>query len=110
MFPALQNMFFNNKPYHQDCEYIITNERASYIIKNEVLSVYVTQIADNWIRKIVSLKDNTEVKQGEVFGLIRMGSQVDLFIPDANDEVRVMVDERKHVKAGLSILATMNKH
>lgn len=107
MFPGLQNLFFNIKPYYKDCDYIIRNERASYIIKNEILSVYVTQIADNWIKKIVTYKDKTEVSQGEVFGLIRMGSQVDLFIPDDKDMIKVVVEERKHVKAGITILGTI---
>ena len=109
MFPGLQNLFFNLKPYHKGCEYLIRNESASFVIKNENLSVYVTQIADNWIKKIVTYKDKTEVSQGEVFGLIRMGSQVDLFIPDEKDRIEVVVEERKHVKAGVSILAMINK-
>ena len=109
MFPGLQNMFFNIKPFYANCDYIISNERASFIIKNEKMSIYVTQIADNWIKKIVTFKDRTEIKQGEVFGLIRMGSQVDLFIPDEKNRIDVIVEERKHVEAGTTSLARINK-
>lgn len=109
MFPGLQNMFFNLKPFYSNCDYIINNERASYVVKNENLSVYVTQIADDWIKKIVTFKDQTDIKQGEVFGLIRMGSQVDLFIPDEKGRIEVLVEERKHIKAGITTIARVNK-
>lgn len=105
MFVGFQNMFFNIKPFYTNCDYLIHNERASFIIKNEHISVYVTQIADNWIKKIVTYKDQTDIKQGEVFGLIRMGSQVDLFIPDEENRTKVLVEERKHIKAGITIIA-----
>lgn len=110
MFPGLQNMFFNLKPYYSGCDYIIKNERASYLIKNESIKVYVTQIADNWIKKIVTYKENTTMKQGDVFGMIRMGSQVDVFIPDSQGFVQIQVRERNHVKAGITTLASIRSH
>jgi len=101
MFHGQSNLFFDLRPYWQGCEYLIHNERASYVIANSRLSVYVTQIADRWARQIVTLRDGVPVAQGEVFGLIRMGSQVDLFVPDTEGRVKVLVAERAHVRAGI---------
>jgi phosphatidylserine decarboxylase len=101
MFHGQSNLFFDLEPYWQGCDYLIHNERASYVITNDKLSVYVTQIADRWIRKIVTFRDGVPVAQGEVFGLIRMGSQVDLFVPDVAGRMEVLVTERTHVRAGI---------
>lgn len=98
------NILFFRKPVWKNCEHIISNERASYVIKNKNLSIYVTQIADSWVNKIVTIKDNEYIKHGEVFGLIKMGSQVDIFVPDKNKTLEVLVKVRQRVKAGLTEL------
>jgi phosphatidylserine decarboxylase len=85
MFPALQNLFFKNYPPQHDCTYLIYNERASYMI--------------------VNYKNDVTISRGEVFGMIRMGSQVDIFIPDSNAPVQVMVKVREHIKAGKDVIA-----
>lgn len=105
MFPALQNLFFNKEAPDQDCSYLVHNERASYIITNEKLQVFVTQIADQYVKKIVTYKDRVSIARGEVFGLIRMGSQVDIFIPDTRAPINVVVKERAHIKAGIDVIA-----
>lgn len=104
MFPGQSNLFFDLRPYWQGCEYLVQNERASYVFTNEQRSVYVTQIADRWIRKIVSYREGEVLAQGDVFGLIRMGSQVDLFVPDPEGHLEVQVRERQPVRAGLDAL------
>lgn len=109
MFPALQNLFFRLRPFWGGCEYLSSNERASYVIRGPELSVYVTQIADRWIRKIVTLRDREDLEQGDVFGLIRMGSQVDLFLPDGAREFELQVTPGQRVKAGLSVLLRRNR-
>ena len=86
MFTAISNLFFDEKPYWNDCEYIIQNERASFTIRNDDITLYLTQIAEKWVHRIVNYKDNEKVKQGEVFGLIRMGSQVDVFMEWSSGE------------------------
>lgn len=98
------NLFLFKKTLCENCGHIISNERASFIIKNKNISAYVTQIADCWIKKIVTFKNNEEIKQGEVFGLIRMGSQVDIFVPDRDGSIEVLVKNRQKVKAGLTKL------
>jgi phosphatidylserine decarboxylase len=105
MFPAFQNLLFKVEPTHQDCSYLIHNERASYIIKNDKSEVFITQIADRYVRKIITYKNNVTVSRGEVFGLIRMGSQVDIFIPDTNGPVQVVIKMGDHIKAGKDVIA-----
>jgi phosphatidylserine decarboxylase len=104
MFLAQANLFFDRRPYWQGCDYLVKNERASYLFSDEKRHVYVTQIADRWIRRIVTLRDGVEVAQGDVFGLIRMGSQVDVFVPDPEQRMEVLVHERQHLRAGLDAL------
>jgi phosphatidylserine decarboxylase len=104
MFHGQSNLFFDLRPYWRDCDYLVQNERASFVFANETLSVYVTQIADRWVRKIVTFRDQVCVTQGEVFGLIRMGSQVDLFVPDMDGGIEVLIAERVHVRAGMDAL------
>jgi phosphatidylserine decarboxylase len=104
MFHGQSNLFFDLRPYWLGCDYLVQNERASYLIANEALSVYVTQIADRWVRKIVTFRDQVSVAQGEVFGLIRMGSQVDLFVPDVDGTIEALILERVHVRAGIDAL------
>jgi phosphatidylserine decarboxylase len=104
MFPGQSNLFFDLQPYSQDCEYLVQNERASFVFANETHSVYVTQIADRWVRKIVTFRENATVAQGEVFGLIRMGSQVDVFVPDVGGRIEVLIEERTHIRAGVDAL------
>ncbi len=102
MFDGQANLTFGVEPAWRDCDYLLTNERASYVIANETRTVFVTQIADRYVRKIVTLKEDVDVTQGEVFGLIRMGSQVDVFVPDELGTMRVLVRERQHVTAGVT--------
>jgi phosphatidylserine decarboxylase len=104
MFDGQSNLFFDLQPYWRDCEYLAENERASFVFECGERAVYVTQIADRWVRKIVTMRDEEMIEQGAVFGLIRMGSQVDIFVPDAQGRVEVLVKERTHVRAGLDAL------
>jgi phosphatidylserine decarboxylase len=104
LFKLYFNILFFKKPLWKNCEHIISNERASFVIKNKNLSVYVTQIADSWVNKIVTFKDNEEIKQGEIFGIVKMGSQVDIFVPDNNGSLKVVITEGQRVKAGLTEL------
>ncbi|MEM9920160.1 MAG: phosphatidylserine decarboxylase [Bacteroidota bacterium] len=110
MLNVFDNLIFNRKPLYDGAEYLISNERASYLISNETISLYVTQIADRWIKKIATYKDQEKAEQGEVFGLIRMGSQVDLFIPFKEGfEIEPMVAPRQHLKAGLTPIFHLRK-
>ena len=109
MFNPIVNITFGRQPYYDDASYLITNERASYVITGKNVKVYVTQIAESWVKRIVNYKKDGEmVRQGEVFGLIRMGSQVDLFVPESYGFM-LQVKEGDRVKGGLDVLLVRDR-
>jgi hypothetical protein len=61
------------------------------------------------VRKIVTYKNSVSIGQGEIFGLILMGSQVDVFVPDPQGAIEVLVTERMHVRAGIHPLFRMTE-
>ncbi len=80
------------------------NERnATLLITPEGQKVLVTQIASPMARRIVCYaKTGDEVKRGELMGLIRFGSRVDLWIPA---EWTVFAKPGQNLKGGESIIA-----
>ena len=59
------------------------NERNTWVIKNDSMTVGVVQIASRMVRRIVTYaKQGETVKQGEWLGMIRFGSQVDIIFPE----------------------------
>lgn len=105
---AMARMFTNvlvqRRPYETDCEHLVRNERHTIVIEGS-LTVAVTQIADVWASQVIcNVHEGDSVERGARFGMIRMGSQVDLYIPDADGvEVACMVGQ--HVLAGTTLLA-----
>jgi len=97
--------FFGLKPYEKDSEYMVRNERNTIVLQGEKFSVAVTQIADAWINRIICpVKEGEYLAKGKEFGLIRMGSQVDLFIP-AQGQPKILVKPGDRVHGGETILA-----
>lgn len=82
------------------------NERQYVHIKtNSNKDLVVTQIAGLIARRIVCfLKDDSEVKIGGRFGLIRFGSRVDVYLPEG---VKPIVQEKQKMIAGETIIASM---
>ena len=83
------------------------NERNVVVIRARDLPapVIVVQIASIMVRRIVSyLKEHTQVQIGDRLGIIRMGSQVDIVIPDTGD-MRLTVALGDRVTAGETIIA-----
>lgn len=98
-------LLLGREPYEEGCEFLTTNERLSIAIRSERGTIVVTQIADAWIDRIVARVDVGErVERGQQYGLIRFGSQVDLFIPNTFD-VDVVVEPGQYVHAGTSVIA-----
>src|SRR2546426_8492982 len=83
----------------------LDNEQASVGVRTSRGPVLVRQIAGLIARRIVT--DGTpgeQARQGERLGMIRFGSRVDVFLPNAaRAAVRVAVGER--VRAGATLLA-----
>ncbi|MBI5571770.1 MAG: phosphatidylserine decarboxylase [Desulfomonile tiedjei] len=95
-------------PYYQGSEHIVENERTVTRItgtfKDEECSYYVVQIAAHSVNGIDSYVDEGErVSTGQVFGMIRIGSQVDLVLPHGST-MNVKVREGDRVYAGESVL------
>jgi phosphatidylserine decarboxylase len=81
------------------------NERALTVIDNGVFKVGVVQIASRMVRQIVSyVTEGSEIRIGDRIGMIRFGSQVDLFLPNIPG-LQVLVTCGDRVKAGTSTVA-----
>lgn len=104
MLRALLNLLFRLTPYAEGLFYLLENERNTTVIEGDGIKGAVVQIADKWVRQIVSdCKPGDSVEKGETFGLIRMGSQCDLFLK-IDGKHRILVKERDYVRAGSSAL------
>lgn len=105
MLKAFLNLVFNLKPLTENSEYILKNERNTIVIKGREIDGAVVQIASTWIDNIKNkpIKMGDNVSKGYKFGLIRMGSQCDLYL-NIKRNYKILVKEREYVKAGSSIL------
>ncbi len=81
----------------------LLNEQNALILETEDrLKMVLVQIAGFVARRIVCYaKADDTLKRGEIFGLIRFGSRVDLYLPQ---EVTPIVRVGQHVKGGESII------
>ena len=107
MLRALLNLIFDVKPLTEGLDYIVENDRRTTVIEGERVRGAVVQIADRWIRRIVAdCREGDRVTGGQLFGMIRMGSQCDLFLRFDSD-FEVIVREGQYVKAGSSVLVRL---
>jgi phosphatidylserine decarboxylase len=81
----------------------LLNEQNAMILETEDrLKILLIQIAGFVARRIVCYaKADDTLRRGEIFGLIRFGSRVDLYLPT---EVKTIVRIGQHVKGGESII------
>ncbi len=95
-------------PFYKESLHIIKNERKvtriSGLFRGQEISVYVVQIAAKNVNGIDSYKSEDDVlEKGDIFGMIRIGSQVDLIVP-AFESMTVKVEPGDRVRAGETIL------
>lgn len=85
------------------------NERQIILIENESIVLAVILIASRLVRRIESyIVQDESVLMGEKIGMIKFGSQVDIFIPmDKVKEINVKVGD--YIKAGESIIGKISK-
>jgi len=101
---VFMHLFLGKRPYDGDGEFLIQNERNTLVINGDV-TVAVIQIADKYVRKIdCYIEEGQIVSKGDKIGMIRMGSQVDLFICN-NGKLDVSCKVGDRVIAGETILA-----
>ncbi len=81
----------------------LLNEQNAVILETEdQFKILLIQIAGFVARRIVCYaKTGDLLRKGEIFGLIRFGSRVDLYLPP---EVKPIVRVGQHVKGGESII------
>lgn len=109
MGPMHFRTVLNRCPFYENSLHIVENERTVTRIKGKFkdteMSCYVVQIAGKSVCGIDSyIPEGGRVGKGEVFGMIRIGSQVDLVVPHlAGLETRVCPGDR--VRAGETVLA-----
>jgi phosphatidylserine decarboxylase len=84
---------------------LFRNERALTVIDNGLFKVGVVQIASRLVRKIVLyISEGSEIRRGDRIGMIRFGSQVDIFLPSVSG-LQVIVGCGERVRAGVSVIA-----
>ena len=81
----------------------LLNEQNALILETEDrFKILLVQIAGFVARRIVCYaKTGDHLRMGEIFGLIRFGSRVDLYLPTG---VKPIVKVGQHVKGGESII------
>jgi phosphatidylserine decarboxylase len=109
-------------PFEQDLlnELRINEDNLKYLFKNEKLvstiycpeirgKYYIVQVADKDVDCCVNWGDGDILQQGERFGMIRWGSQVDLVIPliDKNLKYEILVKPYQHVEGGLDKIISL---
>lgn len=101
-------ILLNWLPLYKDSTHIVQNERTVTLFEAEYrgapLPAYVVQIGSRGVHGIEShYAVGDTVERGAVFGMIRIGSQVDLIVP-ARDDLKIRVQPGDTVRAGESIL------
>lgn len=108
MGPMHWRTLLNRPPHYANSLHIVQNERKVTLIrgryKGRELPCYVVQIAAKSVNGIDSyVNEGDAVSRGKVFGMIRIGSQVDLIVPwQEGLQARVRPGDR--VRAGETIV------
>jgi phosphatidylserine decarboxylase len=108
MGPMHFRTLLNRLPLYENSLHILENERTVTRItgrfKGDEASCYVVQIAGKSVHGIDSyIPEGGDVLKGQIFGMIRIGSQVDIVVPEFPD-MKVKVRPGDTVKAGESVL------
>ncbi|MFP3869216.1 MAG: phosphatidylserine decarboxylase [Desulfobacteraceae bacterium] len=95
-------------PYYRGSWHILQNERTvtkiNSFFKGKIIPQYIVQIAGKAVNGIDSyIAPGQQVDKGAVFGMIRIGSQVDLLVPYL-EGMQILVAPGDKVRAGESIL------
>jgi phosphatidylserine decarboxylase len=105
MGPMHWRILLRRPPYYRGSAHIVQNERTVTRIDGESLACYVVQIAAKTVAGIDSyVQPGGRVERGAIFGMIRVGSQVDIVLP-LKDGVAVRVKPGDRVRAGETVLA-----
>lgn len=91
----------------RDEDAVGVNERQTMVIENQDVQVGIVQIASRLVRRIEAyVKEGAEVPAGKRIGIIKFGSQVDLFVPV--EQVPVLHIRRgQRLKAGVTSIGSV---
>lgn len=108
---VMGSMFLRNlfrvQPMYAKSPHIHDNERNVIRISGDDLDAYVVQIADQQVNRIdCYVKAGDTVSAGDKIGMIRRGSQVDLFLTELEPSQLSGVVVGKRLAAGESVLLT----
>ncbi len=108
MGPMHWRILARRPPYYEGSTHIVRNERTVTRIDGDLrgvpLACYVVQIAARTVAGIDSyVTPGDPVQRGTIFGMIRIGSQVDIVIP-LRDDLSVRVAPGERVRAGETVL------
>jgi phosphatidylserine decarboxylase len=97
-------------PLYRGSAHIVQNERTvtriDGVIRGADIPCYVVQIAAKTVSGIDSyVQAGQSVKRSEIFGMIRVGSQVDIVIPWRHD-LTIHVQPGDRVRAGETVLVS----
>ncbi|HEY3355945.1 MAG TPA: phosphatidylserine decarboxylase [Polyangia bacterium] len=105
MARALMRLAWGMLPFDEAADYVLQNARNTIVIDGPV-PVVLVQIADRYVHAIdCFVQPGEEVAAGAKVGLIRMGSQCDLFIP-RRAGVALTCRPGDRVVAGETVLGT----
>jgi phosphatidylserine decarboxylase len=83
------------------------NERVEITVKTKLGKVEIVQIAGILARRIVPyIKETQKLNRGQRIGIIRLGSRVDLILPE--NKVKLKVKNGMNVQAGTSVIAKIS--
>jgi len=82
------------------------NEHSTVYIEGARTRCVVRQIVGPVVRRVVYwLEEGQKVAKGDVFGMMKFGSRLDIYLP--KDDVDVLVKKGDRVQAGLTVVATL---
>jgi phosphatidylserine decarboxylase len=103
MARALMHLVWGMLPFEGADDYVLQNARNTIVIDGPV-PVILVQIADRYVHTIdCFVREGDEVAAGAKVGMIRMGSQCDLFVPPS---VTLSCRAGDRVRAGETVLGT----
>lgn len=96
--------FFNAIRKAHNMRAALENESNEILLSTAIGNIKVVQVAGILAKKIVcAVEIGQSLKKGENLGLIKLGSQVLVILPEDNIEIKIK--EKMKVKAGLTVIA-----
>ena len=103
MTRTFMRLLWNMRPYEEDSRYVVENARNTIVFGGPA-PMAIVQIADRYVNHVdCFVHEGQSVAAGEKVGMIRMGSQCDLYVPRASG-VTIACAPGQHVRAGESVL------